>query len=325
MAASENAIEVEDLHVTYRSARGLVPAVRGVTFSVRPGEVLAVVGESGCGKSATALALMRMIRPFEGDVSGSIRLDGTDVLTLDEARMRRVRGGQIAMVFQDPMSSLNPTMTIGAQIVEMVRFHLGLGRAAAVDRARECLAMVGLPDPAGQLGRYAFEFSGGMRQRVMIAMALSCDPKVLIADEATTALDVTIQAQVLELIADLNERLGMAVVMITHDLGVAAGVADRLQVMYAGTIVESGTADQVFAAPEHPYTRGLLASIPRLETDRAVPLTPIGGAPPRPSELPSGCPFHPRCALAFEPCPVRVPHLAGRPAGEHDVSCWAVS
>ncbi len=325
MAANGNAIEVDDLHVTYRSARGLVPAVRGVSFAVRPGEVLGIVGESGCGKSATALALMRMIRPSEGEVTGSIRLDGTELLALDEAEMRRVRGGRIAMVFQDPMSSLNPTMTIGAQIVEMVRHHLGLRRAAAVDRARECLAMVGLPDPAGQLGRYAFEFSGGMRQRVMIAMALSCDPQVLIADEATTALDVTIQAQVLELIAELNQRLGMAVVMITHDLGVAAGVADRLQVMYAGTVVESGTVDEVFAAPQHPYTRGLLGSIPRLEADRAIPLTPIRGMPPRPSELPTGCPFHPRCAIAFEPCPVRVPHLAGHGAGEHDVSCWAVA
>lgn len=323
--ASEDVIEVEDLRVTYRSARGPVKAVRGVTFSVRRGEVLGVVGESGCGKSATALALMRMIRPAEGDTSGTIRLDGTDITALDEPQMRRVRGGRIAMIFQDPMSSLNPTMTIGSQIVEMVRFHRGVGKAAAVERARECLAMVGLPDPAGQLGRYAFEFSGGMRQRVMIAMALSCDPQVLIADEATTALDMTIQAQVLELVADLNRRLGMAVVMITHDLGLAAGVADRLQVMYAGTIVESGTVDDVFADPQHPYTRGLLASIPRLEADRSIPLTPIGGAPPRPSELPSGCAFHPRCPAAFEPCSARVPTLAGRPAGEHDVSCWRVA
>jgi len=223
------------------------------------------------------------------------------------------------------MSSLNPTMTVGAQISEMVRIHRGAGRAEATARARECLAMVGLPDPGAQLDRYPFEFSGGMRQRVMIAMALSCDPKVLIADEATTALDVTIQAQVLELIEDLNRRLGMAVVMITHDLGVAAGVADRIQVMYAGRIVESGTVDDVLGSPRHPYTRGLLGSIPRLGGDRSLPLTPVRGMPPRPWELPSGCPFHPRCASAFAPCPTRVPHLAGRAEGEHDAACWLVA
>jgi oligopeptide transport system ATP-binding protein len=322
--ATESVLSVSELRTEYYTSSGTLPAVRGISFGVSPGEVLGVVGESGCGKSATALSLMRLIDEAHGRISGQIMLGGRDLVTLREREMRQVRGRDIAMVFQDPMSSLNPALSIGTQLTETIRFHLGLNRAAARDRAAECLGLVGLSDPRGQLQRYPHEFSGGMRQRVMIAMAISCEPKVLIADEATTALDVTIQAQVLELIRDLKSRLGMAVIMITHDLALVAGMTDRIVVMYAGQIIESGSVYEIFDNPGHPYTRGLLNCIPQLGSAKSVPLRPIRGAPPRPAELPAGCPFHPRCDEALDVCRDQVPtgHEISR---EHVANCWLAS
>jgi oligopeptide transport system ATP-binding protein len=322
--ATESVLSVSELRTEYYTSSGTLPAVRGISFGVSPGEVLGVVGESGCGKSATALSLMRLIDEARGRISGQIMLDGRDLMSLPEKEMRRVRGRDIAMVFQDPMSSLNPALSIGTQLTETIRIHLGLSRAAARDRATECLELVGLSDPQAQLHRYPHEFSGGMRQRVMIAMAISCEPKVLIADEATTALDVTIQAQVLELIRDLKSRLGMAVIMITHDLALVAGMTDRIVVMYAGQIIESGSVYEIFDNPGHPYTRGLLNCVPQLSSAKSVPLRPIRGAPPRPDELPAGCPFHPRCDEALDVCRDQVP-TGHEVSHEHIANCWLAS
>ena len=309
-------LSVEDLRVRFWTSRGLVHAVNGITFDVRPGETVGLVGESGCGKSVTALATMGIL-PRAGRIpSGSIRLEGRELVGLPERSWRRVRGKEIAMIFQDPMTSLNPVLTVGAQLREAIEEHLDLDRKAASARAVELLDQVGIPSAKDRLKNYPHQFSGGMRQRVMIAMALACEPKLLIADEPTTALDVTIQAQILDLLRQLVTDRGTALVLITHDLGVVAGTCERVQVMYAGTLVETGTADQVFAAPRHPYTLGLLQSVPRLDLGRSQPLRPIPGSPRNMLSEPSSCPFAPRCRYRIERCTAELPLLARLDTGQ---------
>jgi oligopeptide/dipeptide ABC transporter ATP-binding protein len=310
-------LAVEDLRVSIATRRGPARAVNGVSWSVAPGETLAIVGESGSGKSVSVLSLLGLVPRPPATVTGTATFQGQDLIALPEEALRKVRGPGIGMVFQDPMTSLNPVLTIGRQLTEGMEVHLGLDRRAATERAAELLDLVGIPSPRERLASYPHHLSGGMRQRVMIAIALSCEPAVLIADEATTALDVTIQAQIVELIAELQRELGMAVVWITHDLGVVAGIADRVAVMYAGRIVEEATVDELYADPRHPYTRGLLASLPVLG-DRArggegrhpADLAVIPGLPPDPVHLPPGCPFHPRCPVrADERCATEEPPL----------------
>jgi oligopeptide/dipeptide ABC transporter ATP-binding protein len=312
-----NLCEVEGLHTEIRMRRSTVEAVDKVSFTIKAGETVGLVGESGCGKSMTAMSIMRLLPPGGRIVGGSVTLNGRDLQTLSAAEMRKVRGDEIAMVFQDPMTSLNPTMTVGDQIAEAVRLHRDVSRREASDRAAEMLEMVGMPQPRERLGFYPHQLSGGMRQRVVIAMALACEPKLLIADEPTTALDVTIQAQILELLDDLKERLHMGMLLITHDLGVIAGRADRVMVMYAGRIVETGTTGEVFSAMRHPYTQALLASVPELDTDRDAVLYSVGGAPPDLSDLPTGCRFAPRCQYAQARCRAEDPSLVGEPDREH--------
>jgi len=303
-------LEVIDLQTHFRTEDGLVRAVNGVSFSVDKGETLGIVGESGSGKSVTSLSVMRLIPNPPGKiVGGKILFDGEDLLTYDEDEMRKIRGKNIAMIFQDPMTSLNPVLTIGRQITESLELHLRLTGKEARRRAAELLALVGIPSPEKRLDDYPHQFSGGMRQRVMIAMALSCNPDLLIADEPTTALDVTIQAQILELINKLKEELGMAIIIITHDLGVVAGMADRVNVMYAGRVIEEGPTDQIFADPRMPYTIGLLQSIPRLDEERGRRLNPIRGLPPDLINLPELCPFAPRCDFVQDTCYQQVPPL----------------
>jgi oligopeptide/dipeptide ABC transporter ATP-binding protein len=293
-------LEVADLTVDFRTDDGVVQAVRGVDFTVAPGQVLAVVGESGSGKSVTAMSVLRLL-PATAEIGGSIRWCGEELLTAKEARMGQVRGGEISMIFQDPLTALNPVYRVGKQIVEMIRVHdRKISSKAARARAIEMLDLVGIPQPDQRVDQYPHEFSGGMRQRAMIAMALSCEPQLIIADEPTTALDVTVQAQVLELLVDLAQRLSTAVVLITHDLGVVAGMADQVVVMYGGRLVERGTVDQVFDATAHPYTAGLLDSLPRLDADIDQPLIPIPGQPPSMLAPPPGCSFHPRCRFALD-------------------------
>jgi peptide/nickel transport system ATP-binding protein len=289
-------LEVENLTVDFATEDGVVHAVRGVSVAVAPGKMLGVVGESGSGKSVSMLSVMGLTRASNARISGEARFEGRNLLELPNAQLRTIRGNEIAMIFQDPLSSLHPFYKVGSQLVEAIRTHQDVGKKAARERAIELLKLVGIPDPRGRVDNYPHEFSGGMRQRAMIAMALSNDPKVLIADEPTTALDVTVQAQILDLIARLQRDLDMAVVLITHDLGVVAEHADQIAVMYAGRIVERGPTDAIFASPEHPYTWGLLQSIPRLDRPRDEPLVPIPGRPPSLISLPSGCTFHPRCA-----------------------------
>ncbi len=299
-------LEIEDLAVEFRTGGGVVRAVDGVNLTLARGETLGILGESGSGKSVTSLAIMRLVRAPRGKITrGAVRFEGRDLLTLTPAEMRQVRGGSIGMIFQDPMTSLNPVLTIGRQLVEPLELHLGMSRRAARARAAELLATVGIPEAVRRLDNYPHQFSGGMRQRVMIAIAVACEPKLLIADEPTTALDVTIQAQILELIRRLQAELGMALILITHDLGVVAGAADRLAVMYAGRVVEDGPTDAVFANPKMPYTIGLMHSIPRADDEGA--LSPIGGQPPDLSALPPGCAFAPRCDFARPVCRERVP------------------
>ncbi len=288
-------LEVEDLRVHFRTEDGVVKAVDGVSFAVESGRTLGIVGESGSGKSVTAMTLMGLTRARNAEISGTVRFDGQDLLTASDRDLRKIRGEEVAMVFQDPLSSLHPFYKVGAQLTEALRAHHDVPKAGARDRALELLDLVGIPDPRGRIDAYPHEFSGGMRQRVMIAMALINDPKLLIADEPTTALDVTVQAQILELIARLQEELEMAVIIITHDLGVVAQVADDIAVMYAGRIVEQADKEAIFAAPQHPYTWGLLKSIPRLDSPRDEELVPIPGRPPSLINLPTGCSFHPRC------------------------------
>jgi len=302
-------LEVRDLRTHFFTDDGVVKAVNGVSFQVFPGETLGLVGESGCGKSVTALSILRLIPSPPGRiVSGEIRYRGEDLLRLPAGDMRRIRGNEISMVFQEPMTSLNPVYTCGDQIVEAIRLHQGLGKRPARDRAIEMLRLVGIPAPEQRVDEYPHQLSGGMRQRVMIAMALACSPSVLIADEPTTALDVTIQAQILELLRRLQTELGMALVLITHDLGVVAEVADHVAVMYGGRIQEYTDAETLFRRTLHPYTGGLLASLPKLG-QAAERLRPIPGAVPSPAEFPHGCTFHPRCHLAAEECAFREPAL----------------
>ena len=314
-------LDVANLRVRFATERGVAEAVNDVSFNVRAGETLAIVGESGSGKSATALAVMGLIQSANAAVSaGHVRLGGRDLLALGPTAMERIRGRELAMVFQDPMTSLNPVLTIGRQIGEIAELHLGLGPAAARDHAADLLAMVGVPSPRARLGDYPHQFSGGMRQRVMIAMAIACRPSLLIADEPTTALDVTVQAQILELLARLQRESGMAIVFITHDLGVVARVADRMMVMYAGRVVEDGPAEVIFADPQMPYTRGLLRSVPRFDQLADTSLVPIRGNPPDVMRQANHCSFAPRCDSAFDTCLTVVPPLA--PCGpDHRSAC----
>jgi peptide/nickel transport system ATP-binding protein len=318
-------LEVEDLRTFFHADGEVARAVDGVSFTVASGETLAIVGESGSGKSVTSLSIMRLVPTPPGEIAGGVvRFRGRDLRLLSERAMRRVRGNEISMIFQEPMSSLNPLLTVGEQIAEVVRLHRGLGRAAARRHAVEMLARVNIPDPERRAGEYPHRLSGGMRQRVMIAMALACHPALLIADEPTTALDVTIQAQILQLIRALQAEMGMSVLFITHNLGVVAQLADRVAVMYAGRIVEQGDVATVFASPLHPYTRALLRSIPRVEgggRDPAHRLLSIPGQVPSPAALPPGCSYAPRCPLADDQCRCEMPSIIEVLPGHH-VRCY---
>ena len=320
---SEPLLSVRDLEVSFATDEGVVQAVDGVSFDIRQGEILAVVGESGSGKSVTAMTLMGLTRSPNARFSGSAVYKGEDLITADDERLESVRGAEIAMIFQDPMSSLNPVQKIGAQIVEQIQAHEGIPDAQARERVVELLERVGIPRARERIDSYPFEFSGGMRQRVMIAMALSCDPNVLIADEPTTALDVTIQAQILERIRDLRKETNAAVILVTHDLGVVADIADRVAVMYAGRIVEQGSLDDLFYDPQHPYTWGLLGSITRVDRPRPERLPAIAGLPPSLADRPTGCHFRPRCPHEFGKCS-EVPPLEARIDGQgaHLDRCW---
>jgi peptide/nickel transport system ATP-binding protein len=316
-------LEVRDLKVHFHTDDGIVKAVDGVSYSVDRGQALGIVGESGSGKSVSSLTVMGLTRFFKNaEISGEILLDGKDLLAASDEEMRHLRGSEVSMIFQDPLSSLHPFYKIGDQLVEAIRAHRDVSRAQALDRAVEMLGLVGIPEPRKRAEGYPHEFSGGMRQRVMIAMALANDPKLLIADEPTTALDVTVQAQILELIQRLQNELDTAIVIITHDLGVVAEVTSEIGVMYAGRIVERASTDAIFAAPEHPYTWGLLGSIARLDQARGEELVPIPGLPPSLIKLPSGCSFHPRCPYARESHRHIDPRLKAVP-GEpgHEVAC----
>jgi peptide/nickel transport system ATP-binding protein len=328
MIAATAVLEVEGLRTELSTGRGVIKAVDGVSFSLRRGETLAIVGESGCGKSMTALSIMRLVPEPPGKiVGGSVKLDGRELLRLDEAAMRAVRGNDISMIFQEPMTSLNPVLTIGSQVSEAVRLHQDLSRSAAMDKAVDMLRLVKIPEPAQRAREYPHQLSGGMRQRAMIAMALACNPKVLIADEPTTALDVTIQAQILDLILALQRDLGTAIILITHDLGVVAETAQRVIVMYAGRKIEEAEVEALFAQPQHPYTHGLLASIPRLalvagETaDGSGRLKEIPGMVPSLADLPPGCIFAPRCVYADERCRREYPPFEEKRPG-HCAACW---
>jgi oligopeptide/dipeptide ABC transporter ATP-binding protein len=317
-------LEVRDLHTEFRTGLGAVPAVDGISYTVERGETVAIVGESGSGKTAGALSLLRLIPDPPGRITqGQILFDGRDLLQLSPDEMRQVRGGDIGMIFQEPMTSLNPVLTIGRQITETVEQHRRADRATAQRRAIELLGLVGISDPGRRLRQYPHQLSGGMRQRIMIAIALACDPKLIIADEPTTALDVTIQAQILELMKSLTRRLDVALVIITHNLGVVARYANRVNVMYAGRIVESGPAAAIYHDPRHPYTMALLRSVPRLDRPRQARLNPVEGQPPDLTRLDEGCAFRPRCRFAVAACARQRPALAAT-AGEvaHRAACF---
>jgi oligopeptide/dipeptide ABC transporter ATP-binding protein len=316
-------LEVEGLKVDFATDEGTVHAVDGISFSVEAGEVLSIVGESGCGKSVTAMSILGLTRGPNSRISGSVRYGGMDLTEASDDQLRQVRGAQIAMVFQDPMSSFNPVHRIGDQIVEAILAHQDIGKDEARRKAVEALGSVGIPDPETRARHYPFEYSGGMRQRAMIAMALALEPKVLIADEPSTALDVTIQAQILQLLEQLNRERGLSVILITHDLGVVAEIADRVVVMYAGQIVEEGTLDEIFYDPQHPYTWGLMGSLTRLDQRPPERLPQIAGAPPSLLAPPAGCRFRPRCPHAFEKCS-ELPPLEERisAADGHADRCW---
>jgi oligopeptide transport system ATP-binding protein len=317
-------LEVTDLSTHFFTRDGVVKAVDRVSFEVGYGETLGLVGESGCGKSVTALSITRLVPDPPGKiVGGQITFDGIDVLGLDGAGLRQLRGKEIGFIFQDPLTSLNPTLTIGYQIAEPIREHLNLSKKAAADRVVELLSKVGIPRARERLNDYPFQFSGGMRQRVMIAIALSCDPKLILADEPTTALDVTIQAQILELIKTLSQEFRTAVLLITHDLGIAAGMCDRINVMYGGRIVETGTTDQLFEGPRMPYTWGLLDSLPRIDDRRGARLRSIEGMPPLLINMPESCHFAARCDYAHDICREAEPELTARSSAEHKARCWA--
>ena len=303
-------LEIENLHTQFFTPNGTVRAVDGISYTVNEGETVAMVGESGCGKTVSALSVL-----------GSIRFMGTDLLKINDEGIRRIRGRRIAMIFQEPMTSLNPVLTIGRQISETLRTHLAVSREQAMNRAEELLDMVGIADARRRLSQYAHHLSGGMRQRVMIAIALSCEPKLIIADEPTTALDVTIQAQILELMKDLTHRLGVALIIITHNLGMVARYADLVNVMYAGKIVEMGTARRIYRSPKHPYTLGLLQSVPRLDRPRGTRLIPIVGQPPDLTRLGNRCAYEPRCSFRVGRCAEEVPPLQNCGDG-HFSACW---
>lgn len=314
--------EISNLTTHFITHEGVVRAVNGVSYSLNPGEILGIVGESGCGKSVSMLSVMRLIPEPPGRiVDGQVMFQGRDLLQLAEAEMEQVRGAEIAMIFQDPMTSLNPTLTIGHQITETLKLHQGMNSRQANDRAVELLAMVGIPNPGDHLQDYPHHFSGGMRQRVMIAMAISCSPLLLIADEPTTALDVTVQAQIVDLVKRLQEQLEMSVIWITHDLGVVARLVERVMVMYAGFVIEDAPVDDLYAGPRHPYTIGLLGSLPGLNQAARTPLFSIPGQPPNLLCLPKGCPFFPRCRYGAGRCREENPALKTI-SGSHQVACW---
>lgn len=315
-------LEVRNLKTQFQTQDGVVKAVDDVSFYVMPGETLGVVGESGCGKSMTGLSIMRLIPSPPGKiVAGEILFQGDDILRMSDDQVRSIRGNDIAMIFQDPMTSLNPVLTINRQISEALQLHMGMNKGQARQRTIELLRMVGIPNAEERIDQYPHQFSGGMRQRVMIAMALSCNPKLLIADEPTTALDVTIQAQILDLMRTLQTERDTGVILVTHSMGVVAGMADRIQVMYAGHIVETASTEEIFANPRHPYTVGLLKSIPRLDATRKEKLEPIRGLPPDLIDLPDMCPFVPRCNYAREKCEQKNPPLLEVNKG-HWAACW---
>lgn len=317
-----NMLTVKDLRVSFFTYFGEIQAVRGVTFDLSHGEAIAIVGESGCGKSVTAQSIMRLIPDPPGKITGGeVLFNGENLAVLPQDKMEKVRGKEISMIFQDPMTSLNPTMTVGSQITEGVRKHKKMSGAEAADHAVQMLKLVGIPFPEKRVKQYPHEFSGGMRQRVMIAMALACEPRLLIADEPTTALDVTIQAQILELMKDLKEKTGTSIILITHDLGVVAGLASRVLVMYAGMIIESGPVKDVFHNARHPYTWGLLKSVPRLDEAAKQKLRSIPGQPPDLFNPPKGCPFAPRCEYAMQICLHQQPEFSETAPG-HGVACW---
>jgi peptide/nickel transport system ATP-binding protein/oligopeptide transport system ATP-binding protein len=321
-ATAKPVLEVEGLKTVFHTQEGTIHAVNGVSFHLSPGELVGVVGESGSGKSVTMMSLMKLLpEPPAEIVAGTARLEGRDLLRLEPGALRKVRGAEVGFVFQDPMTSLNPVFNIGFQIMEPLRAHLGLSKRAARARAIDLLKLVGIPSPEDRLADYPHQFSGGMRQRVMIAIALACDPKVLIADEPTTALDVTIQAQILELIKKLRQELGMGIIWITHDLGVVAGIADRVMVMYGGLVVEHAPVAELYARPLHPYTRALLETLPSLDGTRTERLRSIGGQPPHMTEAPAACPFRGRCRHAIARCEAENPALI-EVGGNHQVACW---
>ncbi len=318
----EPILTVDDLRVSFRVRGGEVQAVRGVSFSMDKGEALAIVGESGSGKSVTAQSIMRLIPTPPGVFKdGSIVFEGSDLLKKTEKQMESVRGRDIGMIFQDPMTSLNPTMTIGGQIIEVLVRHQNMSRGDAEKRAVEMLRIVGIPNPEARVKQYPHEFSGGMRQRAMIAIALSCDPTLLIADEPTTALDVTIQAQILQVMKDMQEKLGTSIILITHDLGIVADMCDKVIVMYAGQVVERGDKFEIFRNPQHPYTQGLLKSLPRMDQRKDEPLIPIEGTPPDMANPPHGCPFAARCPHAMEVCVEVDPYMFTH-SPTHESKCW---
>ncbi|WP_232696899.1 ABC transporter ATP-binding protein [Brevibacillus daliensis] len=315
-------LQLQNVHVTFQTTGGTVQAVRGVDFTLNKGETLAIVGESGCGKSVTARSIMRLIPEHSGKISqGSIKLEGKELLNLTEKQMREIRGSRIAMIFQDAMTALNPTISIGEQIKEGIIRHRKISRSEAKKQAIEMLTLVGISNPERRLKQYLHEFSGGMRQRIMIAIALVCQPSVIVADEPTTALDVTIQAQIIQLFKDIQWKTGVSIIIITHDLGVVAKIADKIAVMYAGKVVESGPVRDIFYRPQHPYTKGLLASMPRLDGDRSIPLTPIPGTPPDLFAPPAGCAFAARCPYALEVCREHQPEETVVDS-QHIVACW---
>ena len=315
-------LKVEGLTTHFFTEEGVVKSVDGVTFDVRRGEVLGLVGESGSGKSVTALSLLRLIPTPPGRiVDGAITFNGRDLLALDEAQMRDLRGNEIAMIFQEPMTSLNPVLTVGRQVAEPLEVHQDLKTPAALQRAVELLAQVNIAEPELRALAYPHEFSGGMRQRAMIAMGMGCDPLLMIADEPTTALDVTVQTQLLDLLQSLTEDTGMSLILITHNLGVVARYAHRVNVMYAGRIVEKGPADAIYDAPRHPYTIGLMASVPQLDQDLKRKLVPIEGQPPDLTNLPTGCAFYPRCPYATDRCREETPELE-QVGEDHETACW---
>lgn len=315
-------LSVDNMHVSFKTQTGKVTAVRGVSFDLKKGETLAIVGESGSGKSVTAKSIMRLLPKHNTEITkGDIVYEDRSLLNIPIKQMQDIRGSEISMVFQDPMTTLNPTMKIGKQIMEGLQKHQKLSKTQARERALEMLKLVGIPGAEGRLDNYPHQFSGGMRQRVVIAMALACNPKILIADEPTTALDVTIQAQILDLMKNLQQKMDTSIILITHDLGVVANMADRVAVMYAGKIVEQGTLDEIFYNPQHPYTLGLLKSMPKLNEDRSIPLLPIPGSPPDLATLGEGCAFAARCPHTMKVCHSFTPQDIVV-EGNHTVACW---